>query len=133
MDGEKETGFITADNFVTLLRAFIRDSKDEDTVEVGEIRVTLNRVLMAGEQTPDAIEAAALTRIEDYKENNSQSAGLSSAHLWRDLMGAGMYCTLDKVDAALANLVDAGKIEVHSGQVTSYAPKGSGETTKKKP
>lgn len=132
MDSEKQTGFITADQFVTILRAFIRESGDEDTVQVGEIRVTLNRVLLRGEQSADAIEAAALTRVEEYKTNNPQGAGISSAHLWRDLMGMGLFCTLDKVDIALINLIESGKVELVSGQVTAYAPTGSGVASKKK-
>jgi hypothetical protein len=47
---------------------------------------------------------------------------MSAAHLWRDLMGQGMLVGLDAVDAALANLVEAGKIEKNAGQMSTFSP-----------
>jgi hypothetical protein len=118
----KETGFITAANFVTVLRGHIRTAKDEDTISVREIRVTLNRVLLPGEANSESVEAAALTRIGEYMDNNPDAEGMSAAHLWRDLMGQGMLVGLDAVDAALANLVEAGKIEKNAGQISTFSP-----------
>lgn len=122
MDIKKKTGFISPETFITALRGLIKDSKDEDTIAVGEIRGTLNRVVIAGVQTPEAILEATLTRVREYKENNPQSAGITSSHLWRDLMGMGFNCTLDSVDAALSALFEIDEIDRHFGQVTAYTP-----------
>lgn len=116
----KEKKFITAEEFVSNLRRFLRVADDTDTLSVSEIRENLDRVLIPGEPDERQLRAAALDRIKEHSKNNpNEENGIASGSVWRDIVTAGLSCSLESIEEAIISLVDAGEVTLIAGQLTT--------------
>lgn len=115
------TGYIDAAECVRLLRAFIREAEDEDTVSVGELRQTLNRVIIPGELGSDELASFIVDRLRAFRENNPGESGMASSSIWRELMAQGRSLYIEQIDDSLMELEGRGKVERIPGFITLWA------------
>lgn len=118
---KREPEFITAEEFVLRLSAFLVGAKNEDTVEVKEIRVLLDRVQIGGRLSTDNLRITLTNRLREFADNNN-GAGLSASTLWKGVQADYPVTRLEDVEEVLTDMVEAGEVTEETGHVTTYVP-----------